>query len=85
MKNQEVEIALESDNRLVFSAILHEEEPETGEYKYSMGDPPIQTHYEITAVSFCGTDITDFVTNYADDLFPKWEEELNRSNNGLDS
>ena len=60
----------------MFSAILHEEEPETGESGYSLGSPRIPEWYEITAVAWCGSDITEFVTEYSDHLFPKWEESL---------
>lgn len=73
---QETEICHPTDERLIFSAIHHEEEPETGESGYSLGSPKIPEHYEITAVLFCGTDITDFVTQYADNLLPEWEDAL---------
>lgn len=74
--SKEIEIECPTDNRLMFSAILHEEEPETGESGYSLGSPRIPEWYEITAVSFCGTDITEFATEYCDHLFAKWEESL---------
>lgn len=31
---------------------------------------------EITAVSYENNDVTEFVIEYADYLFPKWEKEL---------
>lgn len=74
--SKEIEITHPTDHRLTFSAIFHEEEPETGESRYSLGSPRIPEWYEITAVSFCGTDITEFVTEYCDHLFPQWEENL---------
>lgn len=69
-----------TDNRLTFEVEIHPAEKATGEYKYSLGDPPIPKHYEITAVAWDdGTnivDITNFLTEYADHLFSRWEEEL---------
>lgn len=69
-----------SDSRLTFEVEFHPAEKQTGEWNYSLGDPPKEKWAEIIAVSFNdGTnivDITDFVTEYADHLLPKWEDEL---------
>ena len=69
-----------SDKRLTFEVIYHPAEEATGEWEYSLGDPPTPAWAEITAVAFNdGTnvvDITDFVTDYADNLLPQWEAEL---------
>ncbi len=32
---------------------------------------------EITAVSWKGEDVTEFVTEYCDELFKKWETQIN--------
>ena len=82
MPNQEIEIAHPKDRRLIFSAIFHEAEPATGEYKYSLGDPPVPKRCEITAVAWQETpssnpvDVTEFILNYCDQLLPEWEEKL---------
>jgi hypothetical protein len=79
-----MQISLPSDKRLLFEADYHESESATGEYKYSLGDPPKEAWWEITAVAWsdtCGTvDITDFVTQYADSLLHGWENELFEQN-----
>ena len=73
-----------TDKRLSFEAIYHPAEKETGEWNYSLGDPPISAFYEITAVSFNdGTnvvDITEFVLQYCDKLLAEWEDELLEAN-----
>ncbi len=70
-----------TDKRLIFEAEYRKYESPTGEYKYSLGDPVIPAHYEITAVAWNdGTnviDITDFIIDYCDKLLKEWEEELN--------
>jgi len=75
-----MELEHPNDPRLIFEAEFHEGEPATGEYKYSLGDPPRPPWWEITAVAWLDgkqiVDITEFVAEYADNLFPKWEEEL---------
>jgi hypothetical protein len=76
-----MQISSLTDPRLIFEVEIHQAEKATGEYKYSLGDPPIPERYEITAVAWDdGTnivDITNFLTEYADHLFKKWEEQLN--------
>lgn len=65
-----------TDDDLVFECEYFPAEKSTGEYNYSLGDPPKQERYEITAVSWRGIDVTDFVVEHADKLFQKWEEDL---------
>lgn len=77
-----MQISHPSDSRLVFEAELLPEYKQTFD-KYSPIDPPEKERYEITAVSFCGTDVTDFVTDYCDKLLPEWEDAI--VENGLDS
>lgn len=76
-----MEIKCPSDSRLVFEAEYHPAEKSTGEWQFSLGSPPSPAYYEITAVAFNNgeetVDITDFVIEHADNLLPKWEEELN--------
>lgn len=76
-----MQIRKKDDPRLIFEVEYHEEELATGEYKYSLGDPKIPAHHEITAVAFDdGTnivDITNFLTDYCDKLLKEWEEQLN--------
>lgn len=61
---------------LVFEVEHLPAEKKSGEYKYSLGSPPIQERYEITAVAWRGVDVTDFVVEFSDHLLPKWEENL---------
>lgn len=61
---------------LVFEVEHFPAEKKSGEYKYSLGSPPIEERYEITAVAWRGVDVTDFVVEFCDHLFPKWEENL---------
>jgi hypothetical protein len=65
-----------TNSDLVFEAEYFPAEKKQGEYQYSLGSPPIQEKYEITAVSWRGIDVTDFVVEFCDNLFPKWEEDL---------
>jgi hypothetical protein len=68
------------DSRIIFEAVYHEGEKATDEYNYSLGDPLIESRYEITAVAWNdGTsvsDITEFVLQYCDKLLPEWENLL---------
>lgn len=72
-----------NNSRIVFEV---EELPEyKGAFdKYSPIEPDEKGGYEITAVAFDGTDITDFVLDFCDDLIPEWEEKLWREKAGLD-
>lgn len=76
-----MQIRKENDPRLIFEVEIYRAEKATGEYKYSLGDPPIPERYEITAVAWDdGTnivDITNFLTEYCDNLFKQWEDEIN--------
>ncbi len=69
-----------SDKRLTFEAVYHPREPQTGEWRYSLGDPPRSAWYEIVGVSFnngeVDADITEFVIDHCEDLLQKWEEQL---------
>lgn len=78
-----MEIKCPSDSRLVFEAEYHPAEKSTGEWQFSLGSPPSPAYYEITAVAWDDginiVDITNFLTEYSDKLFGRWEEELNDS------
>ncbi len=69
-----------TDNRLIFEAIYHPAEKQTGEWMYSLGTPPTPSWYEITGVSFDNgevvADITEFIIDHCDELLPKWEKQL---------
>lgn len=49
----------------------------SGEYQYSLGNPPLPERRFIEAAFWKGFDITEFVNNHCDFLFDKWEEEIN--------
>ena len=70
-----------TDSRLIFEAEYHPAEKEKGEWMYSLGTPPVPAWYEITAVAFNNgvetVDITDFITDYCEELLPKWDKQLN--------
>ena len=78
-----MQIRKENDPRLIFEVEIHPAEKATGEYGYSLGDPPVPKFYEITVVAWDDginiVDITNFLTEYSDKLFGRWEEELNDS------
>lgn len=69
-----------TDSRLIFEAEYHPAEKREGEWNYSLGVPPKDAWYEITAVAWNDgsnvADITDFLSEHADHLFKKWEESL---------
>lgn len=69
-----------TDSRLTFEVEFHPAEKQTGEWNYSLGDPPIEEWAEIIAVAWNDgqntVDVTDFLIDYADHLLPKWEAEL---------
>jgi len=76
-----MQVIYKSDPRLIFEVEYHPEEPATGEYKYSLGEPKIPAYNEITAVAWSDgygvTDITEFVKDHCEKLFTEWEEALN--------
>lgn len=69
-----------TDSRLIFEVEFHPAEKQEGEWNYSLGVPPKDAWYEITAVAFNNgeetVDITEFLIDYADELLPKWEKQL---------
>ncbi len=71
-----MEIHHPTNSDLIFEAEYFPAEKKQGEYQYSVGSPPIPERYEITAVSWRGIDVTDFVLEFCDNLLPKWEEDL---------
>lgn len=69
-----------NDSRLTFDVDYHPAEKKEGEWSYSLGVPPRPAWFEIKAVSFhngeIDVDVTDFVAEYSEELFQKWEEQL---------
>lgn len=51
--------------------------PERG---YSLGEPPEPARYEVDRIYWRGTDITDFVYDFADHMFIEFAEDLIRNN-----
>ncbi len=71
-----MEIHHPTNSDLIFEAEYFPAEKKQREHQYSLGSPPIPERYEITAVSWRGIDVTDFVLEFCDNLLPKWEEDL---------
>jgi len=63
--------------KLSFDVKILPAERKSGEWMYSLGDPPSPERKFITAVFYQGIDITEFINEHADQLFEKWEEEIN--------
>jgi hypothetical protein len=49
----------------------------SGEWQYSLGNPPLPERKFIEAVYYQGIDITEFINYHCDELFEKWEEQIN--------
>jgi hypothetical protein len=64
------------DNDLSFLATYYPGCPERGESGYSLGEPAEPASFEIKRVEWRGTDLTSFVTDYADYLLDDWAERL---------
>mgnify|MGYP003463707003 CR=1 FL=1 len=75
-----MQISLPTDPRLTFEAEFHPAEKREGEWNYSLGVPPKDAWWEITAVAFNNgeetVDVTDFIIDYCEELLPKWEKQL---------
>ncbi len=63
--------------KLSFDVKILPAERKSGEWMYSLGDPSLPERKFITAVFYQGVDITEFINEHADQLFEKWEEEIN--------
>ena len=72
-----------NDPRLVFEAELHEEQPASNSTWKDGGSPSVEAYHEIIAVGWIDNettcDITNFVVEYAPELFRKWEKELDET------
>jgi hypothetical protein len=62
---------------LSFDVAILPAQKSSGEFMFSLGDPPLSARRVIENVFYKGVDITEFVTNHCEDLFEKWEEDLN--------
>ena len=68
-----------SNPSLAFDIKIQPAERKSGEWMCSLGSPPLPERKFIEAAFYKGVDITEFVNEYADHLFEKWEEEINYS------
>ena len=65
--------------KLSFDVKTRPAERKSGEWMHSLGNPPLPERKFIEVVFYKGVDITEFVNEHADQLFEKWEEEINDS------
>ena len=70
---------LPSDPNITFDIKLLAAQKSSGQWMFSQGNPSLPERKFIERAFYKNTDITEFVNNYCDFLFDKWEEEINNS------
>ena len=61
---------------LEFEATYFPPSKGSGEYKYSLGEPPESEFFEVTKIFWHGQDVTEFCIEFCDNVFEKFSEDL---------